>query len=142
MQALKFGWNSVFTADTVPNAQGVLRVSVEAVERIIDRKRGMLCDSSDGALATCAATAGGAFVDAQCSNASFDIHQPLVSTRLLNGSALDETTAEDDVEAIAASWNKSRFASRVGLERPVAWCAFCSHAVSKFFRSFLNDIFL
>ena len=101
----------------------------------------MSCDSSDGAFATCAATAGGAFVDAQCSIASFDIHQPLVSTRLLNGSALDDTTAEDDVEAIAASWNKSRFASRVGLEMPVAWCAFYSHAVNKFSCSFLNAIF-
>ncbi len=111
------------------------------MERIIDRKRGMSCNSSDGALATCVATAGGAFVDAQCSIASFDIHQPLVSTRLLNGSALDDTTAENDVEAIAASWNKSRFASRVGLETPVAWCAFYSHAVLKFSRSFLNDIF-
>jgi len=129
LQALKFGWNSVFTADSVQNAHGAFKVSVEAVERIIDRKRGMLCEGSDDGVATGAAAAGGAFVDAQCSIASFDIHQPLVSTRSLNGSALDDSTAEDDVTAIAASWNKSRFASRVGLDMPVAWCALSSYGI-------------
>jgi hypothetical protein len=43
-----------------------------------------------------------ASIDEQCSVASFDMNQPLVSTRTLNGSMLDNSTAEDDLTAMAA----------------------------------------
>jgi hypothetical protein len=93
-------------------------VSVEAVEKLIDRKRGILPKNSDDADTT---AAGAAFVDEQCSVASFDLNQPLVSTCMLNGSVLDNGTTEADVTAVAASWNSSRFAARVGLDAPVSW---------------------
>jgi hypothetical protein len=55
----------------------------------------------------------------QRSVASFNIDQPLVSTHLFNGEVLDNSATEDDVQAIAASWNQSRFAARVADATPI-----------------------
>jgi hypothetical protein len=64
--------------------------------------------------------AGSALLEGQQSSVtSFNIEQPLVSTHMLNGEVLDCSASEDDVQAIAASWNRSRYASRVTNSAPI-----------------------
>ena len=47
-----------------------------------------------------------------------------MSTHMLNGEVLDCSATEDDVQVIAASWNQSRYASRVANAAPIyAQCA-------------------
>jgi hypothetical protein len=117
LQALKFGWNSVFTPDSSQN--GACNVSLQAVEALIDRARGVPVTSE----LTVPEKTRDILEEQQCSVASFNIDQPLVSTHLLNGNVLDCSTAEDDVQAIATSWNESRYASRVADAAPIyAWC--------------------
>ena len=111
METLKFGWNAIFTPDSAK--QGSLDVSQEVIETIIDRSR-TISSSKD------LSDQGNALLEGQQSTAmSFNIDQPLVSTRLLNGSVLDAATAEDHVQAIAASWNESRYLSRVAQAAPI-----------------------
>ena len=111
METLKFGWNAIFTPDSAK--QGSLDVSQEVIETIIDRSR-TISSSKD------LSDQGNALLEGQQSTAmSFNIDQPLVSTRLLNGSVLDAETAEDHVQAIAASWNESRYLSRVAHAAPI-----------------------
>ena len=114
-QALKFGWNSVFTPDSSVN--GACNVSPQAVEALIDRTRGIAGSSAQTADAS--EPNRSLFEEQQCSVASFNIEQPLVSTHLLNGERLDDSAHEDNVQAIAASWNQSRFASRVADAMPI-----------------------
>ena len=114
-QALKFGWNAIFTPDSVK--QGSLDVSREVVETIIDRSRSI---SGEAQSSNALCDAGSALLEGQQNTAtSFNIEQPLVSTRLLNGSVLDFSTSEDHVQAIAASWNESRYLSRVAQAAPI-----------------------
>jgi hypothetical protein len=129
-QALKFGWNSVFTPDTSNN--GSFNVSPQTVEALIDRARGVAVTSE----LTVAETNRNFLEEQQCSVSSFNIDQPLVSTHLLNGHVLDCTTAEDDVQAIAASWNESRYASRVADAAPIY--ARCNLLSFDFFVYFLS----
>jgi len=114
-QALKFGWNAIFTPNSVK--QGSLDVSREVIETIIDRSRSI---SGEAQSSNALCDAGSALLEGQQSTAtSFNIEQPLVSTRLLNGSVLDFSTSEDHVQAIAASWNESRYLSRVAHAAPI-----------------------
>jgi hypothetical protein len=81
---------------------------------LIDRTRGIATTTSD------ICESGSALAEGQQrSVASFNIDQPLVSTHLLNGEVLDDSVTEDDVHAIAASWNQSRFAARVADATPI-----------------------
>jgi len=115
MEALKFGWNSVFTPDASTN--GSCDVSTEAVDALIDRTRGTADMST---LTSDICETGSALAEGQQrSVASFNIDQPLVSTHLFNGEVLDNSATEDDVQAIAASWNQSRFAARVADATPI-----------------------
>jgi hypothetical protein len=86
------------------------------VEALIDRSRGVSGASFvvDASGIECAL-----LEEQQLSVATFNIEQPLVSTHLLNGEVLDSTADEDDVQAIAASWNQSRYASRVADAAPI-----------------------
>jgi hypothetical protein len=119
LQALKFGWNSVFTADSFKD--GAFDVSPQIVEALIDRSRGSASLTEDAAAYSDHTVLEGQ----QCSVTSFNIEQPLVSTHLLNGEVLDSSVNEDDVQAIAASWNQSRYASRVADAMPIyARCSF------------------
>ena len=104
----------MFTPDA--SKDGACDVSPQTVEALIDRSRGTADDSdSDRTL----------LEGQQCSVSSFNIEQPLVSTHLLNGELLDSSAAEDDVQAIASSWNQSRYASRLADATPIyARCAF------------------
>ncbi len=104
---------------------GACDVSPQAVEALIDRTRGIAGTSP---LAADASGTDRALIEGQQSSvASFDIDQPLVSTHLLNGEVLDGSALEDDVQAIAASWNQSRYASRVADATPIY--ARCSAAM-------------
>ena len=110
-QTLKFGWNAIFTPDLAK--QGSFDVSQEVIETIIDRSR-TISSSKD------LSDKGNALLEGQQSTAiSFNIDQPLVSTRLLNGLVLDVSTSEDHVQAIAASWNESHYLSRVAHAAPI-----------------------
>ena len=119
-QTLKFGWNAIFTTDS---NQSSFDVSQTAVEAIIDRRRS---DSRRDSASKDKCDAGSVLIEGQQSTAiSFDIKQPLVSTRLLNGLVLDVATSEDHVETIAKSWNESRYMSRVANTAPIfASCVF------------------
>jgi hypothetical protein len=105
----------VFTPDAPKD--GACYVSPQTVEALIDRSRGAADASSDS---------DHTLVEGQqCSVSSFNIEQPLVSTHLLNGEVLDSSAAEDDVQAIASSWNQNRYASRLADATPIyARCAF------------------
>lgn len=132
-QALKFGWNSVFTPDSSVN--GACDVSSHAVEALIDRTRGIASAYTQSTHDS--EPNRDLFEGQQCSVASFNIEQPLVSTHLLNGEKLDESASEDDVQAIAASWNQSRFALRVADAMPIYARCFAT-----LFSLFFVDLFL